>query len=147
MVFQAFYSGDVVHFTILRIIISVTATSATVVALMMAAPNIQNRIAVKTIIASTISFRDTGPSLSTRWQPIWHFITLLDFRRIDPVDQKRQQEQHHYSKGAEATNQSVQEMSILVIFLMISIHSRLGARAVRNMELVTPVVAKATHIT
>ena len=48
--------------------------------------------------------------------------------------------------GAKAMNHCVQVMSTLAVFLTSSIASRLGASAVRNIELVTQVVAIATHM-
>jgi hypothetical protein len=49
--------------------------------------------------------------------------------------------------GAMAMNHSVQVMVIFEVFCRISRARRLGARAVRNMLLVTHVVAIAVHIT
>ena len=43
-------------------------------------------------------------------------------------------------------NQSSHAISIFAVFRTNSTASRLGARAVRNMELVTQVAAIATHI-
>ena len=49
--------------------------------------------------------------------------------------------------GARAMNHSVHEIEIFEVFCRISIARRLGASAVRNMLLVTQVVAIAVHIT
>ena len=48
--------------------------------------------------------------------------------------------------GANATNHSIHAISILAIFCTSSEASRLGASAVRNIELVTQVAAIATHM-
>ncbi len=48
--------------------------------------------------------------------------------------------------GANARNHCVQVMSIFAVFLTSSRASRFGARAVRNIELVTQVAAIATHM-
>lgn len=49
--------------------------------------------------------------------------------------------------GAKARNHLIQVISTLPIFRMKSIASRFGARAVRNNELVTQLVANAVHKT
>ena len=49
--------------------------------------------------------------------------------------------------GASATNHSVHEIESFAVLFRISSASRLGARPVRNMLLVTQVVAIAVHIT
>ena len=48
--------------------------------------------------------------------------------------------------GANATNHRVHVMLTLAVLLTISMASKLGARPVRNIELVTQVVAIATHM-
>src|SRR5437762_14270155 len=48
--------------------------------------------------------------------------------------------------GAKYLNQSSHAISICAVLRTSSTPSRLGARAVRNIELVTPVAAIATHI-
>ena len=48
--------------------------------------------------------------------------------------------------GAKYLNQSSHAISICAVFLTSSTASRLGARPVRNMELVTQVAAIATHM-
>ncbi len=48
--------------------------------------------------------------------------------------------------GANAMNHCVQERLTFAVLLTISIASRFGARPVRNIELVTQVVAIATHM-
>ena len=69
-------------------------------------------------------------------------------RRIEPVDEQRQQREQHYAHRRDG-DEPVRAIRsrCCAIFLTSSAASRFGASAVRNIELVTQVEAMATHMT
>ena len=127
--------------------IRLITTSAAVVAFIQLPPKIHSASAMTTSAASVISRRVRLPIFAS--SPAAHFGTSSPSFTSGGYSQYVTSGIRMSSAmptGANATNHCVHVRLTPAVLLTSSTASRLGASAVRNSELVTHVVASATHI-